>query len=199
MTFKKKSESFLSSQSMVYAPLKKPKVLISMGLKNDKRLLKLERFLKKMEYKGSALLEILHKTQEIYGYLNEDVLKYVSEAIELPLSHVYGVATFYSYFKLKQSGEHVITACMGTACYVKGVEKIISAIEKRFCVKRGGSTADGKLSLFITRCIGACAIGPTILIDDNVVGNATKDIVLERIASTLESEKIYTCRYSKNS
>ncbi|MBK5133416.1 NAD(P)H-dependent oxidoreductase subunit E [Candidatus Bathyarchaeota archaeon] len=182
-----------SSQSILLSPKKKDNSAVNLGLKNDKRLLKLENFMRKMNYKGCALLEILHKAQEIYGYINKNVLAYIAEAIELPASHVFGVATFYSYFKQQQPGKHVITACLGTACYVKGVEEIICAIEKNFSVKRGGSSDDGKLSLFITRCIGACAIGPAIIIDDDIIGNVTEDLVLEKITSILEREKIETC------
>jgi bidirectional [NiFe] hydrogenase diaphorase subunit len=91
------------------------------------------------------------------------------------------VATFYSFFKFKAPGEHLVTACLGTACYVKGVEEILLAIEREFDFKRGETTADGKLSLFVTRCIGACAMAPNIIVDGEVIGKATKEGVLERI------------------
>ena len=184
-------KTIATSQTML-APTVKAKTANNLKLKNDARLLKLEKFIMKMGYKRSALLEILHKAQEIYGYLSENTLTYIADAVELPLSHVEGVVTFYSHFKQKQLGEHVITACMGTACYVKGAEEIVAAIEKKFDVKRGESTADGKLSLFTTRCIGACAIGPAIVIDEKVVPNATKEIVLERISSVLERAIVET-------
>lgn len=154
-------------------------------IKDDKRRLMLEKVLKEHNYQESGLLEILHKAQEIYGYLDKDLLSDISESLSLPPSHVYGVATFYSYFKLRKPGQHVVTGCFGTACYVKGVDQIISAIEQEFNLKRGGSTADGKLSLLFTRCIGACAMAPTLVIDNEVIGKATKEDVIKRIKEKL--------------
>ncbi len=96
----------------------------------------LKSFMEKHEFDGSALLEILHKAQELYGYLSKDLLMELSGSLNLPPSHVFGVATFYSYFKFKPLGEHLVTACLGTACYVKGVEEIILAIEREFNLLR---------------------------------------------------------------
>lgn len=158
--------------------------------KDDNRRLMLEKAMKEHEYQESALLEILHKAQGIYGYLDKDLLMDISQSLNLSPSHVFGVATFYSFFKLKKPGEHVVTGCLGTACYVKGVEDIIKAIEREFNVERGGSTADGKLSLLVTRCIGACAMAPTIVVDDEVIGKATKEKVIEKIKLQLGGVKI---------
>ncbi len=145
----------------------------------------LEKVLKEYNYQESAFLEILHQAQEIYGYLDKDLLMDISESLNLPPSHVYGVVTFYSFFKLRKPGEHVVTGCLGTACYVKGVEQIMAAIEQEFQLKRGGSTADGKLSLLLTRCIGACAMAPNIVVDDEVIGKATKEAVIKKIKEKL--------------
>jgi bidirectional [NiFe] hydrogenase diaphorase subunit len=150
----------------------------------------LEKVLKDYNYQESALLEILHKAQEIYGYLDKDLLLDISQSLNLPPSHVFGVTTFYSFFKLRKQGEHIVTGCLGTACYVKEVEQIMQAIEKEFKVKRGGSTADGKLSLLLTRCIGACAMAPNIVVDDEVIGKATKEIVIAKIKAALEEQKL---------
>ena len=158
----------------------------------DKRRLLLEKVLKEHNYQESALLEILHRAQEIYGYLDKDLLMDVAGSLNIPPSLVYGVTTFYSFFKLRKPGEHIVTGCLGTACYVKGVEKIIEAIEYEFNLKRGGSTADGKLSLLITRCIGACAMAPNIVVDDEVIGKATKEIVIEKIKNVLGGIKAET-------
>jgi bidirectional [NiFe] hydrogenase diaphorase subunit len=154
-------------------------------MKDDKRRLMLEKVLKEYNYQESALLEILHQAQEIYGYLDKDLLMDISESLNLPPSHVYGVVTFYSFFKLRKPGEHVVTGCLGTACYVKGVEQIMAAIEQEFLLKRGGSTADGKLTLLLTRCIGACAMAPNIVVDDEVIGKATKEAVIKKIKEKL--------------
>jgi bidirectional [NiFe] hydrogenase diaphorase subunit len=154
-------------------------------LGEDRRLQILERIMREHGYEKSALLEILHAAHELYGYFDKVLLEYISERLNLPPSHVYGVASFYNLFKFRRPGEHIISACMGTACYVKGAEEIISAIEKEFNLKRGGSTPDGKLSLFITRCIGACAMAPNVTIDNEVIGKATKEAVLERVRKVL--------------
>ncbi len=132
-------------------------------------------------YQESALLEILHRAQEIYGYLDKDLLMDVAGSLNLPPSHVFGVVTFYSIFKLTEPGEHIVTGCLGTACYVKGVEEIMQAIEKEFSVKRGETTPDRKLSLFLTRCIGACAMAPNIVVDGEVIGKATKEVAIGKI------------------
>jgi bidirectional [NiFe] hydrogenase diaphorase subunit len=161
--------------------------------KDDNRRMLLEKTMKEHNYEKSALLEILHKAQGIYGYLDNELLLDISQSLHLPPSHVFGVATFYSFFNLEKPGEHIITGCLGTACYVKGVEEIIEAIEHEFNVRRGETTADGKLSLFVTRCIGACAMSPVIVVDDEVIGKATKEIVIRRIKEVLRGEIVETC------
>jgi bidirectional [NiFe] hydrogenase diaphorase subunit len=150
-------------------------------LKDDNRKKLLDNIMKEHNYDESSLLEVLHKAQESYGFLNKNLMTYISTRLNLPPSHVFGVATFYSYFKLSAPGEHVVTSCLGTACYVKEVDEIMTAVESEFKLKRGGSSEDGKLSLFITRCIGACAMAPNIIVDDEVIGKANKQIVIEKI------------------
>jgi len=149
----------------------------------------LEKVLKEHNYQESALLEILHHAQEIYGYLDKDLLMDISGSLNIPPSHVFGVTTFYSFFKLRKPGQHIVTGCLGTACYVKEVEQIMEAIEQEFNLKRGGSTSDGKLSLLITRCIGACAMAPNIVVDNEVIGKATKELVIQKIRQVLSEEK----------
>jgi bidirectional [NiFe] hydrogenase diaphorase subunit len=151
----------------------------------DNRRLLLEKVLKEHNYQESALLEILHRGQEIYGYLDKELLMDISGSLNIPPSHVFGVATFYSFFKLRKPGEHVVTSCLGTACYVKSAEDIVQAVEKEFNLKRGGSTVDGKLSLLATRCIGACAMAPTLVVDDEVIPKATKEVVIAKIKQVL--------------
>lgn len=160
--------------------------------KDDDRRAMLEKVMKEHDYQEGALLEILHKAQELYGYLSKDLLMELSGSLNLPPSHVFGVATFYSYFKFKPLGEHLVTSCLGTACYVKGVEEIILAIEREFNFKRGESTADGKLSLFVTRCIGACAMAPNIIVDGEVIGKSTKEGALEYIRLLIGGAKAET-------
>ena len=158
--------------------------------KDDSRRVMLEKVLKEHNFQGSALLEVLHRAQEIYGYLDKDLLMDVAQSLNLSPSHVFGVATFYSFFKLKRSGQHTVTGCLGTACYVKGVEEIMQAIEQQYGIKRGESTPDGRLSLLATRCIGACAMAPTIVVDDEVIPKATKEVVLQKIKQVLGGVKV---------
>jgi bidirectional [NiFe] hydrogenase diaphorase subunit len=157
--------------------------------KDDNRRLLLEKAMKEQNYEESALLEILHRAQEIYGYLDKELLMDISQSLHLPPSHVFGVATFYSFFKLKRPGQHIVTGCLGTACYVKGVDEIMRAIESEYNIKRGESTPDGKLSLLVTRCIGACAMAPAIVVDDEMIAKATKEVVLQRIKEVLGGDK----------
>ncbi|MEM2914364.1 MAG: NAD(P)H-dependent oxidoreductase subunit E [Candidatus Bathyarchaeia archaeon] len=145
----------------------------------------LDKFTLQHEFRKDALLEVLHYAQELYGYLDKELLTHIANSLNLPLSHVFGVATFYNFFKLKKPGSHVVTFCLGTACFVKGVEEIISAVENEFNVKRGETSTDGRLSLFITRCIGACAMAPNAIVDNTVIGRATPEIVINKIRSVL--------------
>ena len=157
--------------------------------KDDNRRVLLEKTMKERNYEESALLEILHRAQDIYGYLDKELLMDISQSLKLPPSHVFGVATFYSYFKLKRPGQHVVTGCLGTACYVKGVDEIMRAIESEYNIKRGESTPDGRLSLLVTRCIGACAMAPAIVIDNETIAKATREVVLQRIKEVLGGNK----------
>jgi bidirectional [NiFe] hydrogenase diaphorase subunit len=115
-------------------------------LGQDKRYKILEAHIKKFQHRQDALIEVLHKAQELFGYLEDDVLRFVSWQLKLPASRVYGVATFYHFFTLKPQGEHTCVVCLGTACYVKGANKILAAIEDRTHIRAGETTPDNKLS-----------------------------------------------------
>jgi len=154
-------------------------------LKDDRRFSLLQKAITQHGHRKDALVEILHVAQELFGYLDKDLLLHVAESLNLPPSHVYGVATFYNFFKLQKPGSHIVTFCLGTACFVKGVEQIMSAVESRFKTKRGETSADGKLSLFVTRCIGACAMAPNVIINGEVIGKATEEDVTRKIESLL--------------
>jgi len=155
------------------------------ALKSDKRQLMLEVAMKQHQYRKDSLTEILHSAQELYGYLDKDLLLYISRSLHLPLSHVYGVATFYNLFKLRKPGVHMVNVCMGTACYVKGAEEILSTIEREFNVRRGETNVENRLSLFITRCIGACAMAPNVVVNGEVIGKATKGVVANNLRALL--------------
>jgi bidirectional [NiFe] hydrogenase diaphorase subunit len=146
----------------------------------DKRFKMLDAQMRRQQYQPDALLEILHGAQELFGFLADDVLVYVGRSLKLPLSRVYGVATFYNYFTLKPKGEHTCTVCMGTACYVKGAGEILAALEREHGVKAGGTRPDGKVSVMTARCVGACGIAPAIVFDADVVGKQTAEGVVAR-------------------
>ena len=147
----------------------------------DKRFKILEAHIKKHQFKQDALIEVLHKAQELFGYLEDDLLLFISHKLKLPPSRVYGVATFYHFFTLKPKGKHTCVVCMGTACYVKGAEKVISAIQDFAKIKPGETTADNQVSLLTARCIGACGIAPAVVYDGTVTPRQTPASALERV------------------
>jgi bidirectional [NiFe] hydrogenase diaphorase subunit len=147
----------------------------------DKRFKRLDVTMKRLQYKADALIEVLHAAQEAFGFLELDVLQYVARGLQLPLSRVYGVATFYHLFNLKPQGEHTCVVCLGTACYVKGAGKIVEDLENELHVKLGETTEDGKVSLVSARCIGACGIAPAIVFDGNVAGKQDTQSALDRL------------------
>jgi NADH:ubiquinone oxidoreductase subunit E len=118
--------------------------------------------------KEGNLIQILHIAQELYGHLSLELQQYIAAALNKPLSEVSGVVTFYSFFSTKPRGEHTIRVCLGTACYVRGGKKIVDALQKTLQVDIGETTADGKFTFEVARCIGACGLAPAMMIDDVV-------------------------------
>lgn len=124
-----------------------------------------------------CLMHILQEAQAIYGYLPMEVQKTIAEGLGISLSEVYGVATFYSQFSLKPKGKHRISVCLGTACYVKGSDKILEEVEKQLGIKCGECTEDGLFSIDSCRCVGACGLAPVMMIGEEVYGKLTPDMV----------------------
>ena len=147
----------------------------------DKRFKILEVHMKKHQFRHAALIEVLHKAQELFGYLEDDLLLFVAHKLRLPASRVYGVATFYHFFTLKPKGAHKCVVCMGTACYVKGADKVIEAVQKFAKIKPGETTADNQLSLITARCIGACGIAPAVVYDGTITPRQTPEATVEQI------------------
>ena len=147
----------------------------------DKRFRMLNATMKRYQYSPDALIEVLHQAQELFGYLEEDLLLYIAHSLKLPPSRVYGVATFYHFFSLKPKGMHTCVVCMGTACYVKGAANLLATLEQQYQIKAGETTADGQLSLSTARCLGACGIAPAVVVDGNVEGHQTSEIVTNRV------------------
>lgn len=120
--------------------------------------------------KPGELINVLHKTQEHFGYLPEEVQKEVAVNLNMSLAKVYGVVSFYTFFTMTPKGKYPISVCMGTACFVREAEKIVEAVEKELNIKVGGVTEDGKFSLDCLRCIGACGLAPVMMIGGKVHG-----------------------------
>jgi bidirectional [NiFe] hydrogenase diaphorase subunit len=151
------------------------------ALAADPRLKPVERTIKKFNARGDALLEVLNTAQETFGFLSQDLIKYVANELHLPLARVYGVATFYHMFSFKPLGEHTCIVCLGTACYVKGAGEIVTALENEFNLKSGQTTLDGKLSISSARCLGSCGLAPVAVLDGSVVGKGTPDGTITRV------------------
>ena len=127
--------------------------------------------------KRSELINILHDTQEHFGYLPEPVQLEIALNLNMPLAKVYGVVSFYSFFTMTPKGKYPISVCLGTACYVRGAEGIVEAIEKELKIKVGQVTEDGKFSLDCLRCIGACGLAPVMMIGDKVHGRLEPEMI----------------------
>ena len=149
----------------------------------DNREKMLERAMSRHQYSGSALIEVLHTAQELFGCLSPPLLKNIAHKLKLPPSRVLGVATFYHFFSLKPKGEHTFVVCIGTACYVAGGFGLVEKLEHR-CAKAGHTTEDGKVSVETARCIGSCGLAPAVIYDGTVLARvtpATLDAELNKI------------------
>ncbi|MBE6932078.1 MAG: NAD(P)H-dependent oxidoreductase subunit E [Ruminococcaceae bacterium] len=136
------------------------------------------------EYKDTpgALMPIMQKAQDIYGYLPIEVQTMISDETGIPMEKIYGVATFYAQFSLEPKGKYRISVCLGTACYVKGAQEIYDKLKELLGVGDGGCTPDGKFSLDACRCIGACGLAPVMMINDDVYGRLTPDMLPDILA-----------------
>ena len=153
---------------------------------SDKRWKLVESTVRRHGAQGHSLIETLHTVQESFGYLDETAMRYVAAALHLPLSKVYGVATFYQFFTLKPQGEHTCVICMGTACYIKGAPNLLEAVAEKCGVKPGQTTPDKKMSLLLARCVGSCGIAPAVVFDGSVIGKVDRTDVLDRISQWTE-------------
>jgi len=141
----------------------------------DESSQKLQEIINKYKDTKGALIPVLHEAQEVYGYLPMSVQKTISEGLNIPLSEIYGVVTFYTQFSLKPKGKYKIQVCLGTACYVKGSGAILDKLKEKLGINEGECTEDGKFSLDACRCIGACGLAPVIMINDDVYGRLIPD------------------------
>lgn len=141
----------------------------------------LEKYIDSIKTTKGALIEILHKAQEIFGYLPRDVQLFVARKLGIPGAEVFGVVSFYSYFTMKPMGKHTISVCMGTACFVRGSDRIIKKMKDTLGIESNEITKDGLFSLKDVRCIGACGLAPVILVDDKVYGRVKEEDIEEII------------------
>lgn len=137
------------------------------GCKIDDKLVAIANKYEKID---GGIIGALHEVQDTYGYVSTISQKYLSERLNVPMSKIYGIITFYSRFSLKPKGEHNIQVCLGTACYVKGADKVLDRFKEKLGIDEGQTTKDGKFSLESVRCIGACGLAPAIVIDKEVYG-----------------------------
>lgn len=153
----------------------------------DNRFKIIDRTLKRFQFQQDALIEVLHTAQETFGFLSDDLLVYVARQLKLPLSWVYGVATFYHFFSLKPQGEHNCTVCLGTACYVKNAAELVATLRKSYGIEPGQMTSDRQFSLNSARCLGSCGLAPVVLLDGEVVGRARPETLLAQVQAALAS------------
>jgi bidirectional [NiFe] hydrogenase diaphorase subunit len=154
----------------------------------DKRWRLVDNTMRRHGYQGNALIETLHTVQECFGYLDETAMRYVAQALGVPMSKVFGVATFYHLFNLKPQGKHTCVVCLGTACYIKGAGAIVEALEKEYSVQVGETTEDKKLSVLGARCVGSCGLAPAVVFDGEVAGKLTAESVSRRIKEIMSHD-----------
>lgn len=148
--------------------------------------------IKKYNGEKSALISILQDVQDVYGYLQEDVLNYVSKSMHIPYKQVYGVATFFKAFSLTPRGKHKICCCVGTACHVRGARKVVDEFKRKLKIKEGETSPDKKFTLDVVNCVGACALGPVVKVDGEYYGGMTSkkvSAILKNLNGSKKNEK----------
>ena len=137
----------------------------------------LKAFIEEWKEKPGNLIMVLHQVQQTYGYIPREVAIEVSQLLNVPLAKIYGVVTFYNFFKLQKAGKYIIQVCLGTACYLRGGDDLMKELERQLGIGVGGTTADGLFSIEAVRCLGCCGLAPVIVVNGEVHGKLeTKDI-----------------------
>jgi bidirectional [NiFe] hydrogenase diaphorase subunit len=155
----------------------------------DERYLTIDRTMKRFKYEKDSLLEVLNAAQEAFGYLSRDLLVYISNQLQVSMSQVYGVATFYHMFTFEPQGEHNCIICKGTACHVKGADRLIHALSEEFDIPAGETTPDGLFSLTIARCLGSCGLAPVVVLDGQVRGKETPEAITRSVQEVVSRSK----------
>ena len=159
-----------------------------MGLDN-KKYQELAKYIEELDYKPTELIAILHRAQHLFGYLPREVQEFIANKLNINVSKVYGVVTFYSFFTMEKKGKYVINICMGTACFVRGADKILKEFENKLGIKNGETTADGKFTLSTLRCVGACGLAPVVQVNGKTYGNATLETVTQILEEYSKEEE----------
>ena len=146
-----------------------------MYCKLDDKFKALGEFIDSLEDKRGSLIRVLTKAQEIFGYLPRDVQLFIARKLNVSGANVSGVVSFYSYFTTKPRGKHIINVCMGTACFVKGAEKVMDKLREVLGIEPGGTTEDGMFTLREVRCLGTCSLAPAVMVDGKVYGHVTPE------------------------
>ncbi|HMA68606.1 MAG TPA: NADH-quinone oxidoreductase subunit NuoE [Candidatus Mcinerneyibacterium sp.] len=149
----------------------------------------LEDYINEVKHMPGTLINVLHKAQEIFGYLPIEVQTFISEKLGVPYSKVYGVVTFYNFFSMTPRGKYVINICMGTACYVKGADRVVEYFKQNLGINEGETTEDGLFTLTTARCFGACGLAPVLMVNEDVYGHVDRDKVKEIIKKYKDMEK----------
>ena len=153
----------------------------------DKRWRLVNATMRRHGNKPDALIETLHTVQEAFGCLDDTALRYVALNLKVPLSRVYGVATFYNFFTLKPQGEHSCVVCLGTACYIKGAPQLLETVENLAHINPGETTPDKKVSLLVTRCLATCGLAPAGVFDGEVLGKLAPSDVQNKVQGWMKS------------
>ena len=161
---------------------------------DDKRWRVVDVTMRRHGYAPSALIEALHAVQESFGCLDEPAMRYLAASLRVPLSRVYGVATFYHFFSLKPQGDHTCVVCTGTACYIKESAGLLRAIQEHLGISPGETTSDHALSLLTARCLGMCGLAPVATLDGEVAGRLQPDELLTRLRQLAASPQEATAR-----
>lgn len=146
------------------------------------KLEQLDAFIEMQPSKEDAIIAVLHKAQHIFGYLPSELQLYIARKLGVPAARVYGVVSFYSYFSQTKRGEFTVNICMGTACFVKGVDKVMAEFSNQLGIKNGGTSEDGLFTLRDVRCVGACGLAPVVMVNEKVYGHVKPEDVTRIIA-----------------
>jgi bidirectional [NiFe] hydrogenase diaphorase subunit len=148
---------------------------------DDKRWKIVNGTMRRHGFARHALIETLHTVQSSFGFLDDVAIGFVAKSLRVPLSQAFGVATFYNHFSLKPAGRHTCTVCLGTACYIKGADRLLAEAEKQLNIRSGHTTTDGQVSLMTARCVGACGRAPVILEDNELIGLVEPAEMIEKL------------------